>query len=135
MQLTLLIQSNPLECDSSLCWLKQGEHDGEILLSYTPYMKPDCTNYPHTKWDDVLLNCTAEGFFFFLKVKIRFKQQYDGPWINQIMLNQNTSSRAVIFSGHFFINCENKPKYIHYSSIAENVFQSTQSMQKETTIC
>ena len=55
--LTLLLSHNPLQCDTTLCWIKQAERDGWITLNYTTaddYLsKPDCANYLDLHWDDI----------------------------------------------------------------------------------
>ena len=63
--LTLLLAVNPLHCDSKLCWIKEVERDGWIILNYTKnddfWTKPDCANYPDREWDDIRFSCPLEG--------------------------------------------------------------------------
>ena len=33
-EITILIEDNPLQCDSRICWIKQGEQDGWIKFSH-----------------------------------------------------------------------------------------------------
>ena len=79
--LTLLLSRNPLECDSRICWIKQFERDGWIMLNYNRdnnfLPKPDCTNYPGQNWDNVTLTCPSEGTDFFPLKKCEKKFRFD----------------------------------------------------------
>ena len=60
--LLLLLEDNPLECDSRMCWLKKEEKEGWIDLDLRYpwgefYDKPDCVNYPNVHWDDIKILC------------------------------------------------------------------------------
>ena len=63
--LVLSINYNPLNCDSRMCWIKQGEEDGQITLFRQArgitWSKPSCKNYPSFQWDDVTINCPITG--------------------------------------------------------------------------
>ena len=48
-QLELALNGNPLQCDSRLCWMKEGEMDGWLHLSFNYYNPPQCVNYPRAK--------------------------------------------------------------------------------------
>ena len=56
--LTLLLWDNPFLCDTNMCWIKKGEHDGWIKLTENRHSKPDCYG---VYWDDVMLNCSLNG--------------------------------------------------------------------------
>ena len=59
---TLLLFHNPLRCNSSLCWMKQGEQDGWISWYYDFDMfAPECGNYPGVAWADLKLPCAIPG--------------------------------------------------------------------------
>ena len=51
-----------MDCDSSLCWIKQGEQRGWITwwASQGKTYYPDCRNL-HSLWSDVDLNCLNNG--------------------------------------------------------------------------
>ena len=58
----LFLDSNPLHCDSSMCWLKQAERDGRLkLASRGRGHKPQCVNYPGVHWDNITLICDESG--------------------------------------------------------------------------
>ena len=57
-EITLLIENNPLQCDSGICWIKQGEEDGWIIFP-EERGKPDCENYPDVPWDNLMNICPA----------------------------------------------------------------------------
>ncbi len=57
--LVLELDWNPLQCDTSLCWVKQAEQDGWLTLDSDS--DPDCANYPDTDWPDVNLQCNTMG--------------------------------------------------------------------------
>ena len=63
--LVLGINHNPLQCDSRMCWIKQGEEDGWIKLFHEArgitWSKPSCVNYPGFRWDDVTITCPSVG--------------------------------------------------------------------------
>ncbi len=58
-RLSLALRQNPFQCDTTLCWVKQGQQDGWFTwwLGYDP----DCANYPDTNWSDVNLQCDSIG--------------------------------------------------------------------------
>ena len=61
-EVTLLLFHNPLKCNSSLCWMKQGEQEGWITWYYDFSMyAPECENYPGVVWTDVKLPCSVPG--------------------------------------------------------------------------
>ena len=67
-EVTLLLFHNPLRCNSSLCWMKQGEQDGWISWYYDFDMfVPECGNYPGVAWADVKLPCAIPGKRWFLE--------------------------------------------------------------------
>ena len=45
-KITIFIENNPLQCDSRICWITQGEQDGRINFSYKPggSCEPNCEN-------------------------------------------------------------------------------------------
>ena len=51
-----------MNCDSSLCWLKQGEQKGWItwFVGGGKTFLPDCVNLPDL-WHNVDLNCPSNG--------------------------------------------------------------------------
>ena len=63
--LTLTLAINPLQCDSTMCWIKQAEQYGWITLNYSNHLgswtKPDCGNYPDHTWDSITLSCPLKG--------------------------------------------------------------------------
>ena len=59
--IALYLSDNPLQCDTKLCWLKDAERDGWVLLKDP---KPTCQNYPNARWDDVNLNCSLGELTF-----------------------------------------------------------------------
>ena len=63
--LTLLLSHNPLQCNSTLCWIKRAEREGWITLNHretdTFWPEPDCANYLDQDWDDIPLSCPPEG--------------------------------------------------------------------------
>ena len=59
--LELALSGNPLHCDTSLCWIKQGEQYGWITWWWGSIYDPECSNYADTNWPDVTLNCTNQG--------------------------------------------------------------------------
>ena len=62
VEVTLLLFQNPLKCNSSLCWVKQGEREGWISWYYDFTMfPPECENYPGVAWTDVKLPCSVPG--------------------------------------------------------------------------
>ena len=61
-KLTLTLSDNPLVCDSSMCWLKEGEEEERI--TYDGQGTPSCTNY-QTEWANIDLDCKT-GIIFFL---------------------------------------------------------------------
>ncbi len=58
--LILELDENPLQCDTSMCWTKQGEQDGWFTWSFS-FTDPECANYPDTDWPDVNLQCDTMG--------------------------------------------------------------------------
>ncbi len=64
-QLELRLSANPLECNTSLCWLKHAEQEGWVTWytdSWGSVYKPDCSG-TNTDWDDVTLDCTHLGMY------------------------------------------------------------------------
>ena len=57
-EITLLIENNPFQCDSRICWIKQGEEDGWIIFP-EEWGKPNCENHPDVSWDKLLNICPA----------------------------------------------------------------------------
>ncbi len=61
--LTLRIERNPLQCDTSVCWMRRAEQDG--WLTWAEYngrtFYPECANLPSTAWPNVGLNCDFLG--------------------------------------------------------------------------
>ena len=57
--ISLYLSNNPLHCDSSLCWIKDAEKDGWIILKGP---NPTCENYSNAYWDDVDLDCSLGEF-------------------------------------------------------------------------
>ena len=55
------LSNNPLQCNNSLCWLKNAERDGRINLSKH---KPTCVDNRSVivNWDDVVLDCSLGEF-------------------------------------------------------------------------
>ncbi len=58
-QLTLRLRDNPVVCNRSVCWIKQGEQQGWVTWRYNVY-KPDCRN-TNTDWDNISLSCSHLG--------------------------------------------------------------------------
>ena len=59
-EVTLLLFHNPLKCNRSMCWMKQGEHEGWITWYYDFGMfAPECANYPGVLWANVKLPCSV----------------------------------------------------------------------------
>ena len=54
-KLYIQINSNPLNCDDRLCWIKHAEKDGVITPNIT------CVNSPGLQWKHVNLNCPIRG--------------------------------------------------------------------------
>ncbi len=50
---------NPLVCNTSLCWITQGEQQGWIRWWIG---KPECSN-TKTDWDDITLDCSHLGLY------------------------------------------------------------------------
>ena len=63
LHLNLDLSKNPLLCNESICWVKQGWTDGWISYWFSYYNRnyPECTNYPNTKWEDITIDCTNQG--------------------------------------------------------------------------
>ena len=62
---TLSLGGNPLQCESNLCWLKQGKRDGWIK-SFTRDDRdmagePECRNMPNVSLGRVSLRCPHSG--------------------------------------------------------------------------
>ena len=75
-ELTLLIENNPLQCDSGMCWIKQGEQDGWITFSPDSGSgKPDCENYPDVPWDNLTFICPITS-----KLLLNYKQHIGLFW-------------------------------------------------------
>ena len=55
------VGGNPLQCDSNLCWLKQAEQRGRIILNFLTLRKPNCNGIP---WDNFTLDCHKKGKLF-----------------------------------------------------------------------
>ena len=62
--IALYLSDNPLQCDTKLCWLKDAERNGWILLKDP---KPTCQNYPNARWDDVNLKCSLGELTFLIE--------------------------------------------------------------------
>ena len=63
----ITLGSNPLQCDSSMCWMKQAEEDKWLIWNTElSWDEPDCENYPDADWNDVTLYCPAPGKDFFV---------------------------------------------------------------------
>ena len=45
------IGGNRLECDSRMCWIKEGQKNGWLRTS------PYCSNYPGKSWKDIDVGC------------------------------------------------------------------------------
>ena len=57
--LAALLESNPLQCDERLCWLKEAESKNWITPDILQFAPVTCVNYPgETYWKDVNLNCS-----------------------------------------------------------------------------
>ena len=55
----LSLEWNTMQCDESLCWLKEAERKNWIELDYITVSPVTCGNYPRgTNWKDINLNCT-----------------------------------------------------------------------------
>ena len=63
--LVLALNYNPIQCDSGMCWIKQGEQNGKIAVFKQArgitWSKPSCVNYPGFHWDDVTIICPSTG--------------------------------------------------------------------------
>ena len=58
----ITLGNNPLQCNSTMCWMKQAEEDKWIIWNKElSWGEPDCANYPHVDWNDVTLYCPAPG--------------------------------------------------------------------------
>ena len=51
------LSKNPLVCDSSLCWVKEGEVQGWIYKPKTNMFTANCVNFPGIDWFNVELDC------------------------------------------------------------------------------
>ena len=60
-KLTLIHSNNPLVCDSRMCWIKQGEEEGQLTLYEVGGQKPSCEDFPGIPWDDVTVICPTPG--------------------------------------------------------------------------
>ena len=60
-KLTLILSDNPLVCDSRMCWIKQGEEEGQLTLYEVGGQKPSCEDFPGVPWDDVTIICPTPG--------------------------------------------------------------------------
>ena len=59
IDLAALLESNPLQCDERLCWLKEADRKKWITPDILPFAPVTCANYPgETYWKDVNLNCS-----------------------------------------------------------------------------
>ena len=67
-RLRMSLDGNPLQCNASLCWIKEAEAQGWITwyLDRANPLSPNCANFPSTPWGDVFLDCHGEGNQFFL---------------------------------------------------------------------
>ncbi len=70
LNLVLGNTDNKFHCDSSLCWLTQGEEEGWLSLSFGG---PGCSNHPHPlmynnhyTWKEIDFNCSTWGKSFHL---------------------------------------------------------------------
>ncbi len=56
-ELAVSLSGNPFICNSSLCWLKEGEG---VWITYTSGSQPECTNFA-TWWGAIDLQCSDRG--------------------------------------------------------------------------
>ena len=58
------MSNNPLICDKRIKWMKDGEEQRWLSMSYLDYIPlfiysyyypPTCENFPDTSWDEVLI--------------------------------------------------------------------------------
>ena len=61
--LYLLVDGNPLHCDREMCWLKEAELSGRVVLTYSTFGKPECDG---KSWDYVTLDCHKVGMLLAL---------------------------------------------------------------------
>ena len=62
--LELYLADNPLECNTTLCWLKESVESGAVILSIVPPTIPRCVNLNDVALEDFILNCTGKCHFF-----------------------------------------------------------------------
>ena len=58
LNLRMSLDGNPLQCNASLCWMKEAEAQGWITwyIDGTNPLNPNCANFPSTPWMDVVLD-------------------------------------------------------------------------------
>ena len=64
-EVELSLSDNPLQCDSRMSWIKQGEIDRRIGWVEAD-QKPRCNNNPDMDWDSIMLGKLIEDLFSFL---------------------------------------------------------------------
>ncbi len=63
VSLQLHLQHNPLECNTSMCWIKQAEEEGWLTWWGGDRFAPQCHNYPTSKWSRINFDCKRQGMF------------------------------------------------------------------------
>ena len=64
-RLELYLSGNPLECNTTLCWLKELVVPGSFIIHPYPSI-PTCVNLDNAALQDFILNCTGKCHYFLL---------------------------------------------------------------------
>ena len=65
-ELTLVLENNPLQCDTRMCWVKRAEEAGLISWYHknkagVVFNQMHCPNYPGVDWNEIDLQCSMTG--------------------------------------------------------------------------
>ncbi len=82
--LLLELSDNPLQCDTSLCWVKQGEQDGWLTWGWSRHGDPDCSDYAGPTWEV----CSIQGKFF-NNIMCWVKQGQQDGWLTMVWFGDN----------------------------------------------